>query len=222
MKNSSSTSSTASNRLVRRAIALSWFTIVYNLVEGAVSIAFGVSDDSVSLMGFGLDSLVEVASGAVVLWRFRGELGQHSVSRDRERRATRLIGWFFIVLGVGTAAASAVQLLKGAHPETSLPGFVVASISLTFMYFLWRAKYQVAVGLGSTTMKKDALCSAACIKLSVVLLLGSLLYMVAPALWWADGVAAMVLSVFIIKEGLETTGFIKGDCCTHECEEASK
>ena len=122
--------------LVRRAIALSWFTIGYNLLEGVVSIAFGVRDDSVALAGFGVDSLIEVASAVLILWRFRVEAHVDSpISVSRERKATLGIGVLFLFLAAMTALASFFQLRAGSHPATTVPGLVIAAVSLSFM--LW-------------------------------------------------------------------------------------
>jgi divalent metal cation (Fe/Co/Zn/Cd) transporter len=192
-------------RLIGRALLLSWFTIAYNLVEGAVSVYFGVSDDSMALAGFGADSFIEVFSAALVLWRFRSEEGVGAgLPVERERRATLGIGALFLLLAAGTAAGALLQLGAGGRPETTLPGIVIASASLSFMFWLWRAKREVAQGLDSCTVLKDADCSLACITLSGVLLAGSALFMVAPALWWSDAAAALVLAVLISREGVLT------------------
>ncbi len=193
------------NPLIRRAILLSWFTIGYNLIEGFVSIGFGWSDESIALLGFGADSLIEVASAFLVLWRFRGESGQSAgMSLQRERQATLGIGVLFILLAAGTFSGGAIQLFEGRHPETTLPGMVISVLSLSFMFFLWSAKRKVGIALDSSTVMKDAACSMACIKLSGVLFLGSLIYLLVPHLWWADAVAAICLSVLIAREGWET------------------
>ncbi|HAR42310.1 MAG TPA: heavy metal transporter [Bdellovibrionales bacterium] len=191
--------------LTQRAIYLSWFTIGYNLIEGLVSIVFGIEDGSVSLLGFGFDSLIEVSSATVVLWRFRAEaLSSTMPPIERERRATLLIGILFLVLAVSTALGSVIQLLQGRHPETTLPGLIVSTISLSFMFYLWRAKLIVGKALNSATVIKDAACSLACIKLSGILFTGSLVFLVFPNFWWADSVAALLIAFFIGKEGTET------------------
>lgn len=194
--------------LIDRAIALSWFTIAYNLIEGIASVYFGLSDDSMALAGFGADSFIEVFSALLVLWRFRSEEGAGpGLSIDRERRATLGIGGLFVLLALITAAGALAQLRKGGHPATSLPGLIISAVSLGFMFFLWSAKTRLAKRLDSSTVRKDADCSLACIKLSSVLFVGSLIFMIAPALWWSDGVAAVVLSLLI---GWEGAGTIRG------------
>ena len=209
--------------LIRKAVHLSWFTILYNLAEGFVAIGFGWSEGSVSLAGFGLDSLIEVASAVLVLWRFRGEAAHGAVlSISREREATFGIGMLFIFLALSTAGASAFQLSKGAHPDTTVPGLLISALSLSFMFYLWRAKRNVGRALQSSTMLKDADCSLACIKLSSILFLGSLLFLAVRSLWWVDAVAGICLSLVIFREGLETvkasrdTNFTGGCACSVE------
>jgi divalent metal cation (Fe/Co/Zn/Cd) transporter len=208
--------------LIRRAIFLSWFTIGYNLIEGAVSIAFGVGEESVALAGFGVDSLIEVASASLILWRFRSEAHVGSeISIGRERKATLGIGILFLLLAAITLAASVFQLKAGSHPTTTLPGLVISAASLSFMFWLWASKRRVAAQLNSASIMKDAACSLACIKLSVVLFAGSLVFWTFPALWWADSVAALLLGILIGKEGWETVGAARhpefsGGCgCSH-------
>jgi len=181
---------------------LAVFTIVYNLAEGAVAMAFGVSDDSVALFGFGADSLIEVGSALIVLWRLREDGGCATRGLARERRATLAIGVLFMVLALGTVLASVLQLASRRHPGTSLPGMLVSVVSLAFMFWLWRAKRRVARILDSRTLEGDAACSLACIQLSAVLFAGSLAFWVAPGLWWADAVAAIAIAGLIAKEGI--------------------
>ena len=209
-------------KLIRQAIYLSWFTVIYNLAEGAASIGFGVSDESVALAGFGVDSLIEVASATLILWRFRHKAGaSRELSIHRERRATLGIGVLFMLLAVVVASVSTIQLRNHSHPETTVPGLVIAALSLSFMFWLWKAKRKVALELDSAAMMKDAACSLACIKLSVVLFAGSLVFLVFTALWWVDSIAAILLAMFIGKEGWETIGAARhpefsGGCgCSH-------
>lgn len=193
------------SRWTRRAIALAVLTVAYNLVEGLVSVGLGVSEESIALFGFGVDSFIEVASALLVLWRFRGEHGMGSApSLERERRATLGIGALFVALAAGTSFGSLAQLAAREHPATTTPGVVIAAISLSFMVFLWRAKLSTARALNSSTVEKDAACSRACIQLSVVLLAGSLAFALFPALWWVDAAAALVLAALIGREGVGT------------------
>jgi len=196
----------------RRALWLAGLTIAYNLVEGLVSMAFGWADDSIALFGFGADSFIEVASAGLVLWKLmeHGDLA-------RERTATRRIGWLFLALGAGVAGGALLQLAGHQHPPTTLPGLIIAALSLSFMVFLWRAKLRTARALDSATLAADAACSRACIQLSVVLFAGSLLFLLAPSLWWVDAAAALVLAILIAREGWDMVQAARSACFTGGC-----
>lgn len=211
--------------LVHQAVRLSCFTVGYNVLEGLVSVYFGVSDDSMALAGFGADSFIEVFSAVLVLWRFRSEEGLGAgLALGRERAGTLGIGALFLILAAVTALAAALQLGQGRRPDTALPGLLVSAASLGFMFYLWRAKRRLAAQLDSATVAKDAECSLACIKLSLVLFAGSLLTLAAPALWWADAAAALALSLLIAREGAATVraarseGFSGGCGCAPEAD----
>jgi len=183
---------------------LALFTIVYNLVEGLVSMGFGIADDSIALFGFGADSFIEVGSAFIVLWRLRETSGCATTALRRERRAVISIGVLFVLLAAGISISSILQLGTHGHPGTTMPGLIVSLASLAFMFWLWRAKRNAAKALDSRTLEGDAACSLACIQLSAVLFVGSLLFILAPALWWVDASAGLVLAVFIAKEGLSS------------------
>jgi divalent metal cation (Fe/Co/Zn/Cd) transporter len=185
------------------ARTLALVTVVYNVVEGVVSMGFGASDDSVALFGFGADSFVEVGSALLVLWRLGADQGCADSRIRRERRATRGIGALFLLLAAGVAAGAVLQLLARRHPETTLPGVVISLASLLGMAWLWTSKRAAAAALNSPALAGDAACSLACIQLSAVLFAGSLLFVLWPALWWVDSLAALVLCGFIAREGVE-------------------
>lgn len=192
-------------RLIKKAILLSWFTIAYNVIEGLVSIYFGIEEESIALAGFGGDSFIEVFSAILVLWRFKGEATQSDpfLSLDKERFATRSIGYLFLALSLLTLSGSVLKLYQLEGPESTLAGLIISSLSLSFMFYLWQSKKRIAKLLDSSTVESDANCSLACIKLSGVLFIGSIIHIFLPQIWWADSVAALVLTYFIAKEGLE-------------------
>ncbi len=208
------------SRWERRAWFLAWFTVIYNLLEGAVSIGFGVSDDSVALWGFGFDSLIEVASAMVVMARLRK--GFKALGTEAERRAVLAIGALFVLLALVIQLGAIWQLVSRHHPPTTVPGLVISSLSLAFMFYLWRAKTRAASALDSAALKSDAACSLACIQLSLVLFVGSLIFLLSPGLWWLDGAAAILLALLILKEGAEgiraarSPGFTGGCGCGHD------
>lgn len=186
---------------MKRARLLAGLTIGYNLVEGLVSMAFGWSDGSLALFGFGADSFIEVGSALIVLWRLQERGGCATEALQRERRATFAIGILFLLLALGTAAGSILQLIQRRHPDTAWPGLLVSLASLAFMAFLWRAKLGAARALDSKALASDAACSLACLQLSGVLFAGSLLFLLMPRLWWADSAAALALALLIAREG---------------------
>jgi len=191
--------------VVRKGILLSWFTILYNLLEGFVSIYFGTSKESIALAGFGFDSFIEVGSALLVLWRLKHEsFGDSALSIERERSATFGIGILFLLLALVVGGGSVYSLYIGGTPDTTLPGLAVSSLSISFMFWLYYSKKAVAQKLNSATVMKDASCSMACIKISFVLFAGSLIFILFPSIWWADSVAAIVLCCFIALEGFET------------------
>jgi divalent metal cation (Fe/Co/Zn/Cd) transporter len=195
---------------LKRATILAWFTIIYNIFEASVSIWFGIQEEAIALAGFGVESLIEVASATLVLWRFKDETKtSRSISLSKEKKATWGIGVLLLFLAIFSSLAALYQLFQGQHPDSTLPGVIISLVSLSFMVYLWKAKIKVAQLLNSFTMQKDADCSLACIKLSVVLLLGSFLHLTIPQMWWADATAALIISFFIGKEGWET---IKSVC----------
>lgn len=193
------------SNLVQKAKWLAYFTIGYNLVEGFISITLGLNEESFALAGFGVDSLVEVASAVLVVWRLRLDFDRKStISLQAEKKATFGIGILFLILAVITAVAAVVQLTEGNHPHSTLAGIIVSVVSLSFMVYLWKAKLAVAKLLDSKTLASDAACSLACIQLSGVLLVGSLVFWLFPSLWWADAIAALGISALVAREGWET------------------
>jgi divalent metal cation (Fe/Co/Zn/Cd) transporter len=187
--------------LVRRGQRLEYFTIGYNSLEGVISIAAGLIAGSVSLVGFGLDSAVEVASGAALLWRLHHDLDP--ARREQVERTTlRMVGWCFLVLAAYIAYESGATLIRQKAPERSIPGIIVAAVSVIVMPLLARAKRRVASGIGSGAMQADSRQTDFCTYLSAILL-GGLLLNAVLGWWWADPVAGLVMVSIIAKEGVD-------------------
>jgi len=199
--------------LVRRGRLLAWATIGWNSFEGVAAIASGVIAGSIALVGFGVDSYVEVFSGAVILWRLSKEAHGEAVSARAERRAVRLIASTFLALAVGVGVESIRRLAVGAEPEESLFGIGLALVSLVVMPLLARAKRNVGVALGSRAVEADATETMLCVWLSAILLVG----LVANATlgwWWADPVAALGIVYIAAREGWELLRSDRiDDCC---------
>jgi len=198
--------------LVRRGQRLEYFTIAYNSLEGLVSIVAGLIAGSVSLVGFGLDSAIEVASGAALLWRLHSD--RNPSRREQVERATlRIIGWCFMVLAVYIAYECGSTLLRHEAPQRSIPGIVIAAVSVVVMPLLAGAKRRIAAGIGSGAMHADSRQTDFCTYLSAILLGGLLLNAVA-GWWWADPIAGLVMVPIIAKEGIDG---LRGKTCCDDC-----
>jgi divalent metal cation (Fe/Co/Zn/Cd) transporter len=199
---------------VRRGQRLEHFTIAYNSAEGLVSIIAGLSAGSVSLIGFGLDSLIEVTSGAALLWRLHHDLNA-SRREHVERITQKIVGGCFLALAAYIGYESGSTLIRHESPERSIPGIIVAAMSLVVMPLLARAKRRVAAGIGSGAMSADSKQADFCTYLSAILL-GGLLPNALLGWWWADPVAGLVMVPIIAKEGVDG---IRGKacCCGDAC-----
>ncbi len=198
--------------LVRRGRRLEYFTVAYNCLEGLVSIVAGAIAGSVSLIGFGLDSIIEVTSGTVLLWRLHYDLDP-SRRELAERTTLRIVGGCFIALAAYIAYESASTLLHREIPERSLPGIIVAAVSVIVMPLLARAKRKVAAGIGSGAMQADSRQTDFCTYLSAILL-GGLLLNALAGWWWADPIAGLVMVPIIAREGVDG---LKGKACCTDC-----
>ncbi len=204
-------------RLYSRAHSLAVFTILYNLVEGLVSMGFGASDETLSLFGFGVDSFIEVISAVGVWHMLRRIRANGEENRDEfERRALSITGTAFYLLAVGLVAGTAVALWEGHAPVTTVWGIVVSLVSLTVMGFLIHAKTKVGKSLNSQALLADAACSRVCLYLSVVLLVSSLGYAL-TGLEKLDALGALVIAWFSFREGREAFEKAKGNGCGCSC-----
>jgi len=197
--------------IVRHGRRLEYFTIAWNAVEGLVAVIAGVVAGSISLVGFGIDSFIEVISGSVLLWRMSVDADMPRRERN-ERRALRVVGVCFLLLTAYIAYESALDLRSRRAPEHTIPGIVLACVSLVAMPLLSRAKRKVGRALGSAAMHADAKQTEFCAYLSAILLAGLLLNALF-GLWWADPVAALIMVPIVAKEGIEG---LQGEACD-EC-----
>jgi divalent metal cation (Fe/Co/Zn/Cd) transporter len=199
--------------LVRRGRYLEYFTIGYNSLEGLIAVGAGLLAGSIALVGFGFDSLIEVTSGAVLLWRLHADL-------DEERReqveaiSLRIVGACFVLLAVYVSYDSVKSLITREAPQESIVGIVLAAASLIVMPLLVRAKRKIARGIKSAALMADSKQTELCTYLSAILLAGLLLNALF-GWWWADPVAALVMVPIIVKEGIE--GLRRETCCDDEC-----
>jgi divalent metal cation (Fe/Co/Zn/Cd) transporter len=194
--------------LARRGKQLEYFTIAWNTLEGLVAVAAGAVAGSISLVGFGIDSFIEVTSGGVLLWRMSVDADVRKRER-REKLSLRIVGVCFLALAAYVGYESISGLFSRKSPEHSVPGIVLACVSLVVMPLLSRAKKRVGNELGSAAMHADAKQTDFCVYLSAILLLGLVLNAVL-GWWWADPVSALIMVPLIAKEGVDA---MNGDTC---------
>lgn len=197
--------------LVTRAFWLEYTTLAWMSVEAAVAIWSGVRAGSVSLLAFGIDSLIELASACVLIWRLSVELRHgRSFAEDAERTASRIAGLLLFVLAGYVVAAAGRKLWLGTGQVFSWPGFLITLLAMPIMYVLARQKIAIADALGSRAMRADAMESVTCGWLSLVVVLG----LIAQALigaWWIDSAASLPIVWLLLKEGREA--WRGEDCC---------
>lgn len=188
--------------LLRRGIVLEGVTVGYNAVEGLIAIAAGLAAGSVALTGFGIDSVIEVTSGAVLWWRLRAELASAPDAGVVEARAARWAGALLLGLALYIVTDSGRRLLTQDRPEESLVGIALMLVSLIVMPLLARAKLRTARLLDSVALRADAHETVVCAWLSFTTLAGLILN-AALGWWWADPLAALAMVPTIVREGLE-------------------
>lgn len=193
-------------RLGRRAQLLAATSVTYNVFEAIIAIVAGLLAGSVALVGFGLDSVVEVSSGLIILWQFR-----HRIPESRERQALRMLAFSFFALASYVGFESARTLITGSNPDPSPVGIGLAIASLIVMPLISRAQRRTGRALGSNAVVADGTQTLLCTYLSAVLLIGLVLN--ATFGWgWADPIAGLVIAGVAVREGIQTW---KGEgCCS--------
>ena len=195
--------------LLRRGRILEYLTLAWNFLEGLVAVAAGFAAGSISLLGFGIDSFIELTSGGVLLWRISVDPDESARERN-EKLALRIVGLCFLTLAIYISYEAAGGLWFRRAPEHSIPGIILAGLALVDMNLLSRAKRNVGRALGSAAMRADAKQSEFCAYLSALLLLGLLLNALF-GFWWADPLSALLMVPIIAREGLEA---LRGNPCT--------
>jgi divalent metal cation (Fe/Co/Zn/Cd) transporter len=197
---------------IRRGILLEYFTIGWNLLEGAVAVGAGILAGSPALVGFGFDSFIESTSGAALLWRLR--VDDEETRERREQIALRLVGASFLLLAAYVLYDSVTTLIWRELPETSFTGIALLIISLVVMPILARSKRRIAKQINSRALEADSKQTDLCVYLSAISL-GGLGLNALVGWWWADPVAALVMIPIIVNEGIQG---LRGENC---CEEDS-
>jgi divalent metal cation (Fe/Co/Zn/Cd) transporter len=197
--------------MVEQAFRLEYITLAWMLVEAVVAIGSGIAAGSLILMAFGIDSLIELASACVLIWRLTVELrhGQ-AFAEDAERKAARIGGALLFALATYVIVSAGWKLWTGQGAEFSLPGLTVTMLAIPIMYFLSRRKLQVANAIGSRALRTDAVESITCGWLAFVVV-GALIAQLVIGSWWVDPIASIGIVWFLVREGREAW---EGDeCC---------
>jgi divalent metal cation (Fe/Co/Zn/Cd) transporter len=199
--------------LIREAFRLEWLTIGWMTIEAAVAIAAGVTAGSLVLLAFGLDSVIELASAGVLMWRLSVELRHGQKFSERaERIASRIGGALLFLLAIYITAAAIWRLWNGTGEEFSWPGFLVALIAIPAMRHLARRKIDIAEKIGSRALRADAMEAVTCGWLSFVVVVTLAAQWLVGA-WWIDGVGSLAIVWFLIKEGGEAWSGGECDSC---------
>ena len=200
--------------LIQSAFRLEWLTVAWMVVEACVAIGSGVIAGSLTLTAFGLDSVIELVSAGVLIWRLTHELRYgEELSRRTERIAGRTGGALLFVLAAYIVLGAAWSLWAHHGGEFSVTGLIVAGVAIPIMYVLARRKLDVARQLGSRAMRADAIESITCGWLSLVVVVGLVANRLLGA-WWIDAVTSLGIVWFVVKEAREA--WIGEDCCSHE------
>jgi divalent metal cation (Fe/Co/Zn/Cd) transporter len=188
------------------AIRLSLVTIAWNVIGGTVAVISAVAYGSLSLAAFGISMLIDTAASVALVWRFRREASDPEGADRVEARAEVAIGVAMAGAALYLTAQSAHSLWNGSHPETAPPGIVVSIASLLFLPWLARAKWNVAVELGSNALRGDSLLTAASAALAA-LTLAALVVNSALGWWWADAAAALLIAAALVFEATRAAAY---------------
>ena len=192
------------DKLYKKGLLLEYFTVGYNIIEAIISIAFGSMVNSIALVGFGLDSIVESLSGLVLIWRLRQHQKITEEEEERvEKKAMKFIAISFLVLAFYVLFQSVKKLLFQEIPNPSLPGIIIAIASIVVMPILSLQKYRIGKKIKSKALIADSKETLACFFLSLALLLGlGLNYLL--GFWQADPIVGIIIVVFLLREGIES------------------
>lgn len=207
------------NKLLRKALILAIITVAYNLIEGFVSIFFGTRDETLALLGFGVDSIVEVISGIGIVHLILRMKYSQVISRDKfERTALIINGSAFYLLTAGLIIGSVLNIIYNVKPETTLAGIIISVISIGTMYSLMNAKLKVGTELNSDAVIADANCTRTCFYLSFILLISSGLYEVFKIPYF-DIMGSLGIAYYAFKEGRESFEKAKSNDLSCSCDD---
>jgi divalent metal cation (Fe/Co/Zn/Cd) transporter len=199
--------------LIQQAFSIEYMTIAWMVIEAAVAIGSAVEANSLTLLAFGIDSLIELASAGVLVWRLGVEL-RHGLrfAESAERTAARIGGALLLALAIYVVAGAGWKLWTQQGAEFSLPGLVISVLAIPAMYILSRRKLVLAEALGSRALRADAVESITCGWLSLFVVAAVLAQLIIGA-WWVDAVASLGVVWFLVREGREA--WEERGCCDH-------
>ena len=201
-------------KLYRKALLLSLFTILYNIVEGIVSMFFGYQDETLALFGFGIDSFIEVLSGVGIFTMILRIRKNQTMEKSKfEQTALKITGTAFYLLALGLLVGSVINIITQHKPETTRWGIIISILSILIMFWLMQSKRKVGRDLDSEPIIADANCTKVCIYMSVILLLSSLIYEI-TGFAYADVIGSVGLIYFSISEGKEAFEKSQGKECS--------
>jgi divalent metal cation (Fe/Co/Zn/Cd) transporter len=195
-------------REARKAKWLSWVSLAYMAVEGAIAVVAGIVAGSIALIGFGIDSAIEGFASVIIVWRFTG---WRTLSHEAEDRAQKLVAIQFFILAPYVGVESVRALIEGHHPDQSIVGIALAASSLVVMPWLGRAKQRIGARIGSSATASEGKQNLLCAYLAAALLVGLLGNALFGA-WWLDPLVGLLIAALAVQEGREAW---QGDACTH-------
>ena len=207
------------NNLIKKAIILSLITIFYNIAEGLISIYFGAGDETLALLGFGIDSFVEVISGiGIAHMIFRMKYAKVQSRDEFEKTALKVTGTAFYLLTAGLIVGSVLNIINNVKPNTTIPGIIIALVSIATMYWLMTSKLKVGRDLKSDAIIADANCTKTCFYLSFVLLAASGLYKLFHIAYF-DVLGSLGIAYFAFKEGRESFEKVRSGKLLCNCDD---
>ena len=207
------------NNLINIALVLSIITIVYNIIEGIISILFGTKDETLALFGFGIDSFVEVISGIGILHMTLRMKKEKNMEKDKfEQHALMITGISFLLLFAGLLTGSIINLINKNKPETTIAGIIISVISILTMLSLYKSKIYIGKKLNSDAIISDAKCTVTCFYLSIILLCSSLFYEIFK-IGYIDILGSLGIAYFSLKEGIEAINKSRTKKISCSCED---
>lgn len=207
------------NKKLKIAFTLALITIIYNLVEGVVSVSFGIHDETLTLFGFGVDSFVEVVSGLGIAHMILRMKDSIPGNWDKfEKTALRITGSGFYLLTTGLVVGAAIGIIQNAEPHTTIPGIIISIISIAAMYYLMNAKIKIGKELHSDAILSDAECTRTCFYLSIILLASSGLYQIFK-IGYFDSLGSLGVAYYAFKEGREAFEKVRTGKLSCYCED---